>query len=137
MKRMVSLLLVCLLPVMLLGGCAADKITMFDGDFIMQGTVEEDVDVPTMLLDTELSEFLLSPGDYGDFADYGTYVIDGDHLIATSRGNVYTFRIVNGALMVYEGAETTQFIDIPVGSEFLMETEAPPLSGSVAAACVH
>ncbi len=137
MKRFVAVLALCLLLTALLGGCGADAITMFGGDYVMQGTFDADVDVPTLLLDVELGEFLLSPGDYGEFADYGTYIIDGTTLTATSHGNVYTFRIENSVTVVFEGAKTTKFIDIPVGSTFSCETDAPPLSGNFGAACVN
>ena len=136
MKKFLSLFLI---SVMLIGmtACSSAADLLIDGDYIMQGDFDEGTDIPTMLLDLELMEFLLSPGDYGEFADYGTFTVDGDVLTATSHGNVYTFRVEGGALLVYEGAQTTKFIDIPVGSKFVYETEAPPLAGNFGAACVN
>lgn len=123
MKRYIFPLVFCLIAVLLFGGCTSVADTLVHGDYKMEGDFDEDVETPYVRLDTELGEFLLAPGPHGTFADYGTYTLDGDTLLATSYGNVYTFRVVDGNTLVFESAKTTQFIDLPVGARFVYAPE--------------
>lgn len=122
MKRITWLLVWCLVAALLFGGCSS-TVSLSKGDYMMEGTFEEGVTTPFFRLNPELGEFLLDPGPYGIFTDYGTYIVDGDSLTATSLGNVYAFRIVDGNTLVYEGAHTTNHIDLPADATFIYTPE--------------
>ena len=117
MKRMICCL-ICLLILFSFAGCNTDTTPVRSGNYYAVGDYEEML-TPYLWIDTDKKEFSLGAGSIVSYAEYGTYEIEDDKIIATSQSTTFEFEIIDKNTLAMIDNGDNGYFKIPINTQFV------------------
>ncbi len=125
MAKKLSLLFIIFFTLILcLIGCQPQNNTpTLSAGFYCTPTVDESSNPAYISLDTEKNEFVFGASITMSYAEYGTYTIKKDKLIAVSQNATFTFEVKDEKTLVLIDKGTDEYFKFPVGTQFILKEE--------------
>lgn len=119
MKRLLSLIL-CFILLISFSGCNSNKELLKTGIFYTDGEflVSDIMEFEPYIIINEDKTFSLGMDTMLSFAEYGTYEIQDNKLIATSHSGFYEFEIKDNETLILV-AISSDVLQIPLNKQFV------------------
>ena len=123
MKRY-AFVIACLFLSFTIVGCNANKstVTLTSGNYYAVGEYDEML-TPYLWLNTDENQFQFGPGSIVSFAEYGTYVVVDDTVIAVSQNTTFQFEMKDKKTLVLIDNGDNDYFKIPIGTQFVFSED--------------
>ncbi len=120
MKK-ILVLLIAAFSLLLLIGCNSNESTpaLLAGNYVAVGDYEEML-TPYFFVNTEKNEFTFGCGVAMSYAEFGTYEVENEELIAASQRSTYRFEIKDEKTLVWLENAGDGYFSIPIYTQFVL-----------------